>query len=284
MGTPNTPKINQINLGKQLGEPARSLVQSTQRKMSLGRFYNTMKKKIIGDGAMTEKMAKAVSLRAAVGTNLGVSAKKEKVFFKEMGKANMLSNRFKHLDEYRILEVKDVYHRKVSENSDGKKESISKEVHADEHLSTGKVAVHDETDQSRKSTGGAKNRMQKIREEIEEQKKSQHTREIDTTNNYGSETRKQTVTSIAHVGRSTPEQEVPETHITHIGTDTRQASAVNSVHELNSKHAASLNVKGANPQFFGGQIKAANDNQEISEAENDNQEIDVPEKKFAQLD
>lgn len=284
MSTPNTPKINQIHLGKQIGEPARSLVPSAQRKMSLGKFYNTMRKKIVGSGEMTEKMAKAVSLRAAVGTNLGVSAKKEKVFFKEMGKANLLSNRYKHLDEYRILQVKEDYHRKVSESSAGKEGLASVATQTEEQTSSSKVDSHNETTHSRISVSIAKNRMQKIRDEIEQQKKDHQDHEVSATNNYGAETRKQTVTSITHVARSTPEQEAPETHITHIGADTRQAGAVSSMNQLNSKHAIVSDLNVDKSQFFGGPIEAANDNSEISEAENDNQEIDVSEKKFAQLD
>lgn len=270
-----------VNLGQQIHAPIRSLTDVSKKMTSVGKFYNSMKKKIVSDAAMTEKMAKVVSIRAAVGTDLGVSSKKEKTFFKEMGKAGFLSARFKRAGEYNALLAKEQYHAAVAASAPGESAPKPAEI---EELPEANAHPENNPEEERRHRFDTHKRMQRIRDEIEEQKKSHQDHEVSATNNYGAEARKQTTTSIAHPGSATPTSEAPEKHITHVGVDTRQANVVGSINQLSGKHATRSDLNPINPNIFGGPIKAANDNTEIPKAANDNTEDDVPEARFAQLD
>ena len=270
-----------LNLGQQVRTPIRSLLDAAKKMTSVGKFYHTMKKKIVADDAMTEKMAKVVSIRAAVGTDLGVSGKKEKTFFKEMGKAGFLSSRFKRGGEYNALLAKEHYHAAVAASAPSEPVPEPAEV---EGLSESNTHSEVNPAEERRHRFDTHKRMQRIRDEIEEQKKSHQDHEVSATNNYGAEARKQTATSITHVGSAAPAKEAPEKHVTHVGVDTRQANAVGSINQLSGKHATRPDLNVANPEIFGGPISAANDNVEIPEAANDNKEDGVPEARFAQLD
>jgi len=111
---PKAPRLSQIPLGQRVGKSLRPLLSSAKRGMSTGTFYKTMKSKFAG--VMPEKMAKAAALRYAVGTDSGLTDKKEKMAIKEMGKAELLANKYKDGSYYKTAMAMRDYHAAVSAN------------------------------------------------------------------------------------------------------------------------------------------------------------------------
>lgn len=182
---PNKPELNSLRLGQRVSKQLQTLLPSNKKMMSVGRFFKTMKNRIGTDHAMTDKMAKVVSLRAAVGTDLGVSSKKEKVFVKEMGKEHLLSERYKRQDEYEVLDALHQYHEKVAESGSN--------AQVDQHV-TGEQ-THDATISGHKGA----DRMAKIRAEIEAQKQAHQQHDVSLNHSLRAEEEAGAVTSIGHV-------------------------------------------------------------------------------------
>lgn len=140
---PKMPKLSQLPLGQRVGKSLRPLLTASKRNMSTGTFYKTMKAKIESDGVMTGKMAKATALRAAVGTDMGVSTKKEKVFVKEMGKADLLSNKYKDGSNYKLGMAVHDYHAAVSSNAPKTKTADSPSTAENEKIKRAKIRQAD---------------------------------------------------------------------------------------------------------------------------------------------
>lgn len=111
---PKAPRLSQIPLGQRVGKSLRPLLSSAKRGMSTGTFYKTVKDKFAA--VMPEKMAKAAALRYAVGTDSGLTDKKEKLAIKEMGKADLLANKYKDGSYYKTSMAMHDYHAAVSAN------------------------------------------------------------------------------------------------------------------------------------------------------------------------
>lgn len=111
---PKAPKLSQLPLGQRVGKSLRPLLAASKRSMSTGTFYKTMKSKF--ESVMPGKMAKAAALRYAVGTDSGLTDKKEKMAIKEMGKADLLASKYKDGSYYKTAMAMRDYHATVSAN------------------------------------------------------------------------------------------------------------------------------------------------------------------------
>lgn len=179
---PKAPKLSQLPLGQRVGKSLRPLLAAGKRSMSTGTFYKTMKDKFAG--VMPAKMAKAAALRYAVGTDSGLTDKKEKLAIKEMGKADLLTGKYKAGTNYKLGMAMHDYHANVSANG-------PKEVPKDEHSNTS--IVEDEPKIAR-----AKAHQAELQARIHDERSARLL-----------EQNKNTTTSISRVSPSTPKPENP---------------------------------------------------------------------------
>lgn len=193
---PKNPQMSSINLGARVSKPLRSIMSSGSRLMSNNKFIKTMRTKMAESGKMSDKLARKVSLRAAVGVKeLGLDTRAHKHAFTEgMQEEGMLGVAFKHNPKM-ALEA----YKHAAEIAHPVTNTHSNEVPVSDHKTT-----HD--------------RMQKIRDDIERQKHEQQEQETNHTDNLGAETKKTATTSITHVVsgvNSAPivDPEIPESPI-----------------------------------------------------------------------
>ncbi|OGH64393.1 MAG: hypothetical protein A2821_03470 [Candidatus Magasanikbacteria bacterium RIFCSPHIGHO2_01_FULL_41_23] len=182
---PNNLTPNKINLTGRVSQPLRSVLATGKRMMSNGKFIKTMRAKMAETGKMTDRVAKKVALRAAVGVkDLGVTVKKEKTFFGKMQDDGMLSTMYKTSIKNAINRYKFLAGASEVVKNDTKNP-------ANDNVEQIKTEEEENKDQH--------HRMQKIRDDIEEEKKKKQKREVSATHNYGQDDTGNAVTSISHL-------------------------------------------------------------------------------------
>ncbi|MBP7992043.1 MAG: hypothetical protein KAZ30_00095 [Candidatus Magasanikbacteria bacterium] len=123
---PKAPKLSQLPMSQRIGKSLRPLLTTSKRGMSTGTFYKTMKDKFAS--VMPDKMAKAAALRYAVGTDTGLTDKKEKLAIKQLGKADLLAGKYKAGTNYKLGMAMHDYHAAVAANTQPKTEAKVEEL------------------------------------------------------------------------------------------------------------------------------------------------------------
>ncbi len=126
MFNPKAPKLNQLALGQRVGKSLRPILAASKRMMSTGTFYKTVKDKFVG--VMPARMAKAAALRFAVGTDSGLTDRKEKLALKEMAKAGLLADKYKDGTNYKLGRAMREYHSIVNASAPVKAASSVSEI------------------------------------------------------------------------------------------------------------------------------------------------------------
>jgi hypothetical protein len=188
---PNNLNISKINLTSRIAKPLRSVLSTGKRMMSNGTFIKAMRTSLshdTGDG-ITDRVAKKMALRAAVGVkDLGVTAKKEKSFFKKMNKEGMLSTMYKNSVKNAIDHYK---------TAAGELTSSSDSEH---HVVVSSNQNNNPDDPSNKEDiATIQKRKQKIRDSIEAQKKEHHEKEVSIAHRNAADDTSHAVTSITHI-------------------------------------------------------------------------------------
>lgn len=176
---PNNLTPNKINLSSRISQPLRSVMSTGKRMMSNGKFIKSMRTALAGNKSdgITDKVAKKMALRLAVGVKaLGVTAKKEKGFFNTMKEKGMLSAMYKNSVKNAITHYKTVAGATTAAND-------NKEMAANDDVE--KLDQH--------------HRMQKIRDDIEEQKHEKQEHEVSATQNFGRNETGKAVSSADHL-------------------------------------------------------------------------------------
>lgn len=209
---PKAPKLSQLPLGQKIGKSLRPLLSSSKRGMSTGTFYKTVKDKFAA--VMPAKMAKAAALRYAVGTDSGLTDKKEKLAIKEMGKADLLAGKYKDGSNYKLGMAMHDYHASVSANA-----------HPTDPTEVQEAGAESEPKIARAKAAQAE-REAKLHDEraahLEEKNK-----EVTTSISHVGKNETKAVSSVAHVGETKTEAVTSVTHL-----NSQQKPAVTSISHL----------------------------------------------------
>lgn len=254
---PKNPQMSSINLGARISKPLRSILNTGSRMMSNNKFIKSMRAQMSESGKMSDKLARKVSIRAAAGVKeLGLeSGRQKKAFAEGMQEEGMLGVPF-HKNPKLALKA---YERAAEANSAAAHAHVEHlEALHPEHGNLG----HDGEEDPRAQAGHrheTHDRMQKIRDQIEADKKQKQAKEVSVTQKIRADEQAAVTVSIAHVDTTKPAEEVLESHTTHVGPGGRD-NAAGSINQLLDKKPVNDNQE--EEISFGGPIGAANDNEE----------------------
>lgn len=185
---PINPNIGNVNLTRRVADSLRSVMASGKRMMTRGTFMKKTTAQLVADGKMTEREAKKETLRLAVGVkNFAPTGKKEKIVFGGMQKAGLLSAAYKNSVKGAITHFKQLAGDPANDNKEKEAEATTDD-NLDKH-----------------------HHMQKVRDDIEEQKHVKLEQEQAKTENYGRAEAGRATTSIEHVVHK-PEDSATSSH------------------------------------------------------------------------